>query len=676
MNNVTAFAGTRGATANGQRDSGQIWKIYLAGTMRVIRPSGDQILTLPRKTRALLAYLCLAQPKRVPRGRLTALLWDGPEDRARRNLRHALYILERLAGAKAGGLIALDREYVSLNTEMCWIDVLAAPDYQFERLLDELDGISTAFDHWLSSERTRFEDRVRSTLEAELELLAEENAPAARKAATARKLINFDPTHERAVCVLMMALADMGDHAGALREYQRCRTALRTTLDISPSRETIALYEAIRVVSPRSSAKIIPPRKADLIALNGNAITPDRPRNPTIAVLPFRNSSGEARHDYTADGLVEELIAVLSRVPGFFVISRLSTRTFKHQEVHLPQEIGDLLDVRYLLSGSIRIVGSRLRLNAELADAIRGVVLWCASIEERFSNLIDIQMRLAEEIVRQTAPHLRKAELDRVRSKPPEQLNAYDFFLRAQEDMLNFSPIVFQRAERMFDGALERAPNYATALAWRAYWHVLRVGQGWSTNRELDMRLATEFAARALDCDPLEHMAYGVQGHIAAYLHKDFDLAFERFETALEMNPNAAPVWLWSAATRTWNGDGRGAVAAVNKGIALSPYDPLMYFSNSVAGVAYLTDAQYERAVEFAHLSLRDNRRYAASHRLLVMGLMLAGRPDEARAAVRRLISVEPSLTVEKFRTRYPGAHNPQVDLYCDALTEAGVPRA
>jgi TolB-like protein len=676
VNNITAFAGSRGSTAGVPREAVQIWKIYLSGPMRVIDPQGNEIASLPRKTRGLLAYLCLAQPQRVSRSRLTALLWDRPDDRARRNLRQALYVLEQLTGAKTAGLIVLDREYVSLNTEVCWIDVFEAPDYLVERLVDGLEGISTPFDQWLSGERSRLEDRLRGTLEAEVERLGKESAPAERRAAAARKLLTFDPTHEGAVCALMTALAGMGEHAQALREYERCRAALRATLDISPSRETIALYEAVRLVSPRSSAKIGAPRTVNLVASNANVVTPDWPCQPSVAVLPFRNLSGVPRHHYTADALAEDLIGLLSRVPGFFVISRLSTRTFRNQEDRLPQEIGDLLDVRYLLSGTMRVAGSRLRVNAELTDAIRGIVLWSAGIEERFFDLFDIPMRLAEEIVRQAAPHLRTAELTRVRSKQPEQLNAYDYFLQAQDDMHNFSPSMFQRAERMFDAALARVPNYPAALAWRAYWHVLRIGQGWSPNRELDATLAAEFAARALDGDPLEPMAFGVQGHIAAYLRKDFNLAFEQFKTALRLNPNAAPVWLWSAATRAWDGDGRGAVEEVKKGTALSPYDPLMYFSNIIAGMAYLTNAQYDRAIEYAYLSLRENRSYAAAHRLLVIGLVLAGRLKEAHSAAHRLITLEPGITVEKFRNRYPGVGDPRAALYCDALAEAGVPRA
>jgi TolB-like protein len=412
----------------------------------------------------------------------------------------------------------------------------------------------------------------------------------------------------------------------------------------------------------------------DTTGVTGGDSQLQRPSLSSIAVLPISNLTGDARHELTAVGIAEDLTGVLSRLPGFFVTSRLSTRIFADRIDRLPQDIGDLLDVRYLFSGSLRVNGDRLRLYAELTDAIRGIVLWSGYIDDRFSNLIDVSERLAEEIVRQASPHIRQAELTRVRSKRPEHLNAYDCFLQAQDDMHNFSPVVFNRAIRMFERALELDPNYAAALAGRAYWHVLRVGQGWSDDPARDTKLASEYAYRALDVDSLEPMALGIQGHISAYLHKDFDLAFERFEDALHLNPNSAPVWVWSAAARAWQGDGRRAVEEATKGKALSPFDPLSYFFNTINGMAYLIDGEYERAIECGYLTLQENRRYTAGHRLLVLGLMLAGRSDEGRTAGRRLLAAEPGITVESFRARYPGAGKPHTELYCKALAEAGVP--
>jgi adenylate cyclase len=172
----------------------------------------------------------------------------------------------------------------------------------------------------------------------------------------------------------------------------------------------------------------------------------------------------------------------------------------------------------------------------------------------------------------------------------------------------------------------------------------------------------------------VEPMALAVHGHIASYLYKDFDLAFRRFETALRINANAAPAWLWSAAAQAWMGNGSRAIEEINKAMALSPYDPLMYAYSGNAAMAYLVDGQYERAVECALRSLRENRTYTSAYRQLIMALVLAGREDEARASARRLLELEPGLTVVGFRRRYPGNDSPHADLFCNALARAGIP--
>jgi adenylate cyclase len=169
-------------------------------------------------------------------------------------------------------------------------------------------------------------------------------------------------------------------------------------------------------------------------------------------------------------------------------------------------------------------------------------------------------------------------------------------------------------------------------------------------------------------------MALAVHGHIAAYLHKNFDLAFRRFEAALQINPNAAPALLWRAAAYSWIGDGPRAIDDINRAMALSPYDPLMYAYSTAAGMAYLADEQYERAVEYAHRSIHENRSYTSAYRLLVIALVLAGRDAEAQSHAYQLLKLEPGLTVDRFRSRYPGSSYPNAGLYSGALARAGIP--
>jgi len=691
-------------------------RIYLVGTMRAVAPGGADFLPRARKTRALLAYLCLAQGERVSRSRLIGLFWERSADaQARMSLRQSLSELNSVVNRHVPGLVEIGRDSVRLDVGKCWVDALAilgasadptadssnlVQPYS-ERLLEDFDGITPSFDHWLAAERSHFEDRVRKILETELDRLIEQNAKPEIRAAAARRLINFEPTHEGAARHLMTAFAQMGDRAQAIREFERCRQALQTVLDLPPSKETTALYEAIRTDATELEFSAISarPSAVELIengAGGSPALSPARwtiekqgdsivaasydaghelRREPSIAVLPFRNLTGDPAHDFVAEGLVEDLIEALSRVPNFFVISRLSTLAFKNQDRH-PREIGNVLGVRYVLSGSVRVLGDRLRLTTELTDAQLGAALWFSKLDERFFDLFEVQDRLSEMIVRKVAPYLHAAEMNRIRVKRPDSLEAYDLFLRAQENMHNSSRTVFETSEALFDAAIAKDPHYAATLAWRAYWHVLRVGQGWSPDPADDAMQADRFARSAIECNSMEPMALAVHGLVASYLYKDFDLAFRRFETALRINANAAPAWLWSAAAQAWMGNGPRAIEEINKAMALSPYDPLMYAYSGIAAMAYLVDGQYERAIECALRSLRENRTYTSSHRQLVMALVLAGREDEAQTSARRLLELEPGLTVAGFRRRYPGSTSAHADLFCDALERAGIPHS
>lgn len=656
-------------------DRAPLARIYLAGAMRMVGPSGENILPRFRKTRALLAYLCFAEGAPVTRSSLIELLWALSGDtQARYSLRQALTEVKGTIGRAVPGLIEIERESVRLNTAACWIDVFAG-QVNPGRLLEDLHGVTSAFDQWLFIERTRLENQQRSDLEGELDRLVENGAAAKLRIEAARRLVSYDPTHEVAARQLMSAFVEIGDRSQALREYERCRQALKDlSKDLTPSPETMALYESIRLTrrSPLQQRAVGLPSRSEPVLVPAVSAG-ERGAQPSIAVLPFETFSVVPEHGYAADGVVDDLSEALSRLPNFFVSSRLSTRAFRGQN-RAPQEIGDLLGVHYVLSGSMRVIADRLRLSVELTDTRNGTALWSQRLDEKFFDLFEVQDRLVEAIVRRIAPHLHRAELMRSRIKRGDRLDAYDLLLRAIENMHNSSRAVFESSERLFIEALERKPDYATAMAWLARWHVLRVGQGWSPNPAADTARADAFATQGVECDATEPMALAVHGHVASYLHKDFDLAFRRFGAALDINPNSAPAWLWQAAVKSWIGDGPGAIADIMKAKALSPYDPLMYAFSVIEGMAFLADGQYERAVECARRSIQEYKTYTSAHRLLVMSLVLAGQEAEARSHVAPLLELEPELTVGRFRSRYPGSASAHAALYCEALARAGVP--
>jgi tetratricopeptide (TPR) repeat protein len=319
------------------------------------------------------------------------------------------------------------------------------------------------------------------------------------------------------------------------------------------------------------------------------------------------------------------------------------------------------------------VIGDRLRLTVELTDTGSGGVLWTSILDEEFSDLLEVQERLAYSIIRRVGLHVHAAELKRTRTKRLDDLGAYELFLQAQERMHNSSRAVFETAEQLFDEAIARDPVNATALAWRAYWHVLRVGQGWSPDPRRDTEQAEYFARQAIACDNAEPMAFAVFGQVASYLRKDFGSAFEHFATALELNPNCAQAWAWSASAWAWMGEGPRAIEEINKAIALSPYDPLMYLYKGNAAMAYLADGQYHRAIECALGSLRENKMYTSVYKVLAIAFQLAGQTEQARHTAQELLKLEPEFTVDQFRKQHPSIPA-RTALYCEALVEVGVP--
>jgi TolB-like protein/tetratricopeptide (TPR) repeat protein len=394
---------------------------------------------------------------------------------------------------------------------------------------------------------------------------------------------------------------------------------------------------------------------------------------PSMAVLPFRNSSGHSEHDFLGDLIAEDVIGNLSRQTDLFVISPLSTRPFRDR-LYEPRNVADVLGVRYVLSGSMHASAARLRISAELTEAVAGHVVWAERFEGPLADLFELQDQLSQQITKRVVPYVRQIELQRVRAKRPEDLTAYECTLRAIDHLHRSSHEDYERARSLLQSAIKLDPQYVAPRAWLAYWHVRRVGQGWSPDMHADTLDATRHVEAAVELDHKDPWALSVHGLVAAYLFKDLEAAIARYDQALAVNPSAAPAWHWSTSAYAWLGRGDEAVRRAPMAIELSPFDPNMYLFMSHAGSAHAVAGQYEQAIECLRRSLRENRMFTATHKLLTISLALAGRMQAARAAATELLTLEPTFTVSLFRQRYPGSHAPYAEQFFEALRSAGIP--
>jgi tetratricopeptide (TPR) repeat protein len=291
------------------------------------------------------------------------------------------------------------------------------------------------------------------------------------------------------------------------------------------------------------------------------------------------------------------------------------------------------------------------------------------------ADIFELQEALARDIAKRVVPYVRQLELQRARSKRPENLTAYERTLRAINHFHRSSHEDLDQARALLEAAIESDPSYVTPYAWLAHLYVRRVGQGWSDDTKRDTVEARRYAEAALDRDDTDPLALTVSGLVSGYLDKDLKTAIAHYDRALAINPSASSAWIWSTSTYAWLGQGEEAIRRSQRAMELSPLDPLMYTFTSIAGTAHAVAGQYDKAIEFCRRSLRLNRMFASTHRILAISLALSGDMEAARQAAAELLRLEPGLTVGGFRTRYPGNASEHADQFCEALAMAGVPR-
>jgi TolB-like protein/DNA-binding winged helix-turn-helix (wHTH) protein/Tfp pilus assembly protein PilF len=393
-------------------------------------------------------------------------------------------------------------------------------------------------------------------------------------------------------------------------------------------------------------------------------------RRPSLAVLPFA-SDGEVEL-YFADGMTEEIIAQLSANRAFFVIARNSTLRYRGS-ADSPAQIAQELGVRYLLSGSLRRQGERLRIVAQLIEAAPGRVLWADRIEGSNEDLFSFQTRIASSIAAAIDPRVQEAEIDRVCSRPTTSSSAYDHVLRGLSLLYTFRVGDFDEAGQLFRRAIELDPRYAQAHAHLAWWHNLRFGEGRSPQATEDGRQAEALAQQALDLDPRDAVSLSVAGHIQSFMRRNFTEAMEMFDQALALNPSCVAAWSRSGTTLAYLGRAEESLQRVRNATRLSPFDPLRFASYTTNGTACMVAGRHDEAAAWLGKAHRLNPGYRAAHRMLIAALALSGDTEEARALAQDFLRTEPGFRVSTFTAWYP-LIEPHLSLLAEGMKAGGLP--
>lgn len=396
---------------------------------------------------------------------------------------------------------------------------------------------------------------------------------------------------------------------------------------------------------------------------------------PSIAVLPFQNLSSDSEQEYFADGLVEEIITALSRLPSLFVVARNSSFIYKGKAVDMKQVSRDL-GVRYVLEGSVRKAGSQVRIAGQLIDALTGAHLWAERFDGELQDIFDLQDKITTSVVGAIAPKLEQAEIDRAKRKPTESLDAYDYYLRGLANAYYFdSREAMDEALRLFKRAIELDSEFASPLAMAANCYAIRKAYGRMVDPVNERTETERLARRAAQLGKDDAFALAASGWTLAYVVGDLDAGPAFVDRALALNPNLANAYWWGSWVKIFLGEPDEAIARLARAMRLSPLDPRTAVMQITMAHAHFYACRYDEASSWAAMGLQFHPNSHVGLRVDAASNALAGRLARAQKSVARLRELNPALRVSNLKD-VMGPYRRAEDLarYEEGLRLAGLP--
>jgi len=379
------------------------------------------------------------------------------------------------------------------------------------------------------------------------------------------------------------------------------------------------------------------------------------PDRPSIAVLRFQNMSSDPEQDYFADGMVEDINSALSRTRWLFVIARNSSFTYKGRAIDVKQ-VGRELGVRYVLEGSVRKVGERVRISAQLIDASTGAHLW------------------AERVAGAIRPELERAETERARREPTANLDAYDLYLRALPGVEGASREANDAALALLHRAIALDPNFASAYGLAARCYTLRWRNKWMADVERERAETARMARRATELGRDDPVALSYGGNAMGSVLGEFEDSFGFCERAIALDPHLATAWQFSGLAKAYLGDPEAAIERLTRSLRLSPRDPSLNTMYAAIGFSHFVAGRYDEAASWSERAIRQGPNFLPALRNAATSYALAGRMDEARRALVRLLEVDPGCRLATLREQVQLQRPEDFARYAEGLRRAGLP--
>ena len=445
--------------------------------------------------------------------------------------------------------------------------------------------------------------------------------------------------------------------------YDQVRKVLPITfadlgaLQVKNIQEPIRAYQAVneaREPAPLSSTENLPP-------------TPDK---PSIAVLPFQNMSGDPEQEYFADGMVEEITTALSRFQRLFVVARNSSFTFKGQAVDV-KEVGRRLGVRYVLEGSVRKASGKVRITGQLIDAVTGAHIWADRFERDLTDVFALQDEVTVAVVSAIQPKLLQKEIELSTRRRPENLTAYDLFLRAMQQFYLSTREGLAETIRLTHRALELDPRFGLVAALAGTCHMQNVLWGYAVDPEFERKEAVRLLRLALSVDDSDPDTLARAGIISAYMVGDSESEIEMADRAVALNPNLNLAWTARGWVYKIAGQPKEAVQSFERGIRMSPVDPALHLPFIGIGLALIELGRFDEAIVAGKKALRQTPSFPVAYRCLASAFAHLGRYAEAREAAARLLELDPAFTISSWIAR-GGQSNSKLQI--EGLRKAGLP--
>jgi TolB-like protein/Tfp pilus assembly protein PilF len=661
-------------------------RIRILGGLDAFSAAGKPLRLPTRKTALVLAALVLAGEKGIRRQTLSDAFWaDRGDAQARSSLRQALAALRRVLGEDEDGSVRIegDLETLQLAARADDVDV-----WRFDDLIESSDAADLAqaaalygghvlagiplpepLDQWFAPHQRSYRQKALVLVER-LSLLpsADLTGVEGECLALAERLLAADAATEEAHRALIRLYQHQGHPNAALRQFELCRDTLRRELDAEPEAQTEALIAGLR--ERRTEADTGDAATAQTARLA--ASTRDR-EQPSIIVMPFDNLSG-ADDEYFVDGVVEEITSALSRVRDFFVIARQSAFTYKGRFVDV-REVGRELGVSYVVEGTVRRGGDRLRISVQLVDAETRNQLWSDRYEGATQDIFAFQDKIAAQVSGAIHPAVRNAEIAVARSKPPGSLRAYDLVLQAYPKIWSQSSADNALAIALLRKAIATCSDYGRAHALLAWCHSQDVVYLWSADLQasrIDAERAIEAAAALVGDDPTALTAIGAA--ISQCL-EDLPRAASYFDSALALDPNNAWAWARSAWLAIYQDEPDRARERFERSLALSPLDPLAFNLRIGIAMTYGYKGDYVQSAKLVQGVLKQYPRVTWAYRQLAFVSAMSGDLATARDAIAKLRAAHPNTTIALMKKAHPSRHTPRIfNLMLEGWRRAGLP--